>query len=42
MLLVYYVNKVIKTTFFIYTQRRLADPCMMFYKGIIYRIVNFI
>jgi len=42
MLLVSYVNKVIKTTFFIFTQRRRADPCMMFYKVIVYRIVDFI
>jgi len=42
MSLVYYVNMVIKTTFFIYTQSRLVDPCMLLYKVIVYRIVNFI
>jgi len=41
-LLVYYVNKVIKLFFFINTACGIADPCMMFYKVIVYRIVNFI
>jgi len=31
-----------KLLFFIYMQRRLADPCMMFYEVIIYRIIDFI
>jgi len=41
MLVFCYVNNVIKL-FFIYTQRRLVDPCMMFYEVIVYRIVDFI
>jgi len=39
--LVDFVNTEIKT-FFIFTKHRCAEPCMMFHKVIVYRIVDFI
>jgi len=40
MLVFCYVNNVIKLLFFINTQHKLADPCMMFYE--VNQIVDFI
>jgi len=36
------LNTVIKVIFSSFMKRRIADPCMMFYAVIVYRIADFI